>query len=90
MSAKSAIAFFLPPPQPKAKAKATPRRPGLTQSERSAVNAYLKADRVERKSLLRADKLNSGQVHTPETRRAWRKAYMRRYRSRKRIVSIIL
>jgi hypothetical protein len=84
-------AFFLVKPTPaERKAKPNPTRSGLTQSERSAVNAYLKADKVERKALLRADKVTSGQVHTPQTRRAWRKAYMRRYRSRLRLATVIL
>jgi hypothetical protein len=82
------ISFLIPKPKAERKAKST--RTGLSKQDRVAIATYLKADSVERKALLRADKVKSGQVHTPETRRAWRKAYMRRYRSLKRIVSIIL
>jgi hypothetical protein len=82
------ISFFIPKPKAEPKAKAT--RTGLSKQDRVAIATYLKADPAERKALLRADKVKSGHLHTPETRRAWRKAYMRRYRSRKRLETIIL
>jgi hypothetical protein len=94
MSTKSAIAFFVTKPSPspselKATAAATARA-GLSKRDRAEVKAYLDASPEKRKTFLRADKIASGHLHTPETRRAWRRAYMRRYRSLLRLGTILL
>jgi hypothetical protein len=51
-------AFFIPKPTPaerKAKAR-TAAKANLIKAERAAVKAYMKADPVERKAILRADR----------------------------------
>jgi hypothetical protein len=87
----SQVTFFLTTGKAPRKAKPTAAaRAGLTKQDRAAISAYLKADPAERKAILRADGINSGKIIDLNARRAWRRDYMRQYRSLRRLGTVRL
>jgi hypothetical protein len=92
MSASSAIAFFNVKPTPaerKAKAKAKPRRKGLSERERSACIAYFRASATERKAMLRDQVSDEDQARLVAFKLG-RRNYMRTYRAMKRMATTLL
>jgi hypothetical protein len=86
----SQVTFFLTTGKAPRKAKPTAAaRAGLTKQDRAAISAYLKADPAERKAIPRADGINSGKIDL-NARRAWRRDYMRQYRSLRRLGTVRL
>jgi hypothetical protein len=87
VSSSSAIAFFIvkEPAKPKAKS----RQSGLSKSDRAAVSAYVRADAIERKRLLRNQVTAENQAKLI-ARRAWRRGYQAQYRAMRMLATVIL
>jgi hypothetical protein len=82
-------AFFIVKPPPERKAKAKPSRSGLSKSERTAVTAFLRADKVERKRILH-NQVDTEHQDKLAARRAWRRSYQRQYRAMVALATVIL